>query len=124
MATITPTATPIVGGYLVEWHGVSAGDTCTAWPNTAGVGSDAGALTDCVVQVTGGTISMEGTMMISSTNATYATLHKVDGTTTVILSAAQICQILEPPLFIRPAPTAAASAVHVFLKRVQSSSRI
>ena len=123
MATITPSATGIAGGVLVEWHGVSAGDTCTAFPNTDFWGQDFSTLTDRVIQVTGGTISLEGAFRINSTVASYATLHKVDGTTTVILSSASICQVLEPALFVRPAPTAGASGVHVILKATAGGNR-
>ena len=132
MATITPTATPIAGGYLICWANVASGDTCTPWPS-AGSGNlnadppDASVLTDRCVQATGGTIgsvTMEGSNRIDTTATAFATLHQVDGTTVIgMTSTIPIQQVLEATYYIRPAATAAAAGTNIWLKAVAGTNR-
>ncbi len=132
MATITPSATPIAGGYLVCWANVASGDTCTPWP-VAGSSNqnldppDAAVMTDRCVQANGGTIGtlhITGSNRIDTTASAFATLHQPDGTTAVSLSSSLvICQILEATYYTAVAPTNAAAGTNVYLKAVMAGER-
>ncbi len=127
MATITPEATPIAGGWLVGWHNVSAGDTCTAWPIPGGAPhpNDVAVLTDRSGQLFGGTtgtVFLEGSNQIWGTT-TFATLHLVDGTTAYSMTAAGIRQVLEATYYTRPAFTAASANTNFVMKFTINSER-
>lgn len=121
MATITPSATPIAGGWLVGWHGVAAGDDCTPWPVPGGAPSpnDIAVLTDRNGQLFGGTtgtVFLEGSNILWNTSSAFATLHLVDGTTAYSMTSAGIRQVLEATYYTRPVFTAASSGTNFVLK--------
>lgn len=125
MATITPQATPIAGGYLVSWMGLSNGDTITPWPVPGSANPhldppDAQSLTDRNVQAVGGTVGtvhVIGSNNITLTATQFATLHLVDGTTACSLTTSQaVAQVLEPTYYISLAPTGGASGTNVLGK--------
>ena len=130
MATVTPTATPIAGGYLVSWGPIAAGDTIVAFPDPTVFGghfSQVAALTDRCVQIFGGTIGtvhLEGSNAPATAIGAFATLHEVDGTTALTFTAASIRQVLEATYYTRPAASAAASGTNVLMKFTSGSSRI
>jgi hypothetical protein len=129
MATINYTATPIVGGYLVNWSGFASGDTCVAFPDGNQFAlQQAAILTDRNVQTAGtthGTIHIEGSNAIATAAAVYATLHEVDGTTALSITSANIKQVLEATYYIRPAPTNGNAGGSCLLKvTTQAEKRI
>ncbi len=132
MATRWPVATPIAGGYLVQWHNLASNDVCMPWPLTGSPDQnldppDASVMTDRCAQLYGGTmgtVNIEGSNAIATSLATFATLHQVDGTTGLILTTTSpIQQILEATYFTRPNPTSAASGTSVSVKFVMAGER-
>ena len=75
MAVVTPSATPIAGGYLVRWGPLASGDTGLPWPCTGHSDPnlnppDASVLTDRSAQAFGGTVGIihvEGSNAIATT---------------------------------------------------------
>ncbi len=132
MATITPTATPIAGGYLICWANVAASDTCTPYPVSGSANQnldppDFSVLTDRCVQAVGGTVGsvhVTGSNRIDVTASQFATLHQVDGSTALTLTTtSSIQQILEATYYVSLAATAAAAGTNVYLKAVMAGER-
>ena len=133
MATIRPFATPIAGGLAVSWNNIAAGDTCLPWPDQTyasniPMAGDFSVLTDRCVQTSGTTIAVfiEGSNAMTAALATaigFATLHEVDGTTTLNMTTATVKQVLEATMFLRPNPGYTAAACNVQAKFVLSNNR-
>jgi hypothetical protein len=132
MATITPTATQIAGGYMVCWANVAAGDTITPYPVSGSSNMnldppDFSVMTDRCAQVVGGTpgtVHVTGSNRMDSTASAFATLHQVDGTTAVSLtSTTAIQQVLEATYYVALAPTGGAAGTNVYLKATAGVNR-
>ena len=132
MATITPTATPSAGGYLICWANVAAADTMSPYPISGSTNQnldppDFAVLTDRCVQATGGTIGtvhVQGSNRIDVAASAFATLHQVDGSTAFSLtSTSPIQQILEATYYVNLAATGAAAGTNVWLKAVMAGER-
>lgn len=131
MAIVTPSATPIAGGYLVRWGPLASGDTGLPWPCPGHSDlnldpPDVSTLTDRSVQIFGGTVGgihLEGSNAIATTISAWATLHEVDGTTALTFTAAGIRQVLEATYYTRPAATNGASATNVLMKLTAGVNR-
>lgn len=132
MATITPTATPIAGGYMICWANVAASDTITPYPISGSANQnldppDFSVMTDRCVQVVGGTpgsVHVTGSNRIDSTATAFATLHQVDGTTALTLTTtASVQQILEATYYVGLAATGGAAGTNVWLKAVAGVNR-
>lgn len=117
MATINPTITRVGDGDVLKvvWEGIAAGDTCAALSEKYAQWADR--CVEIVGTFDGATITLQG----SNGGSTYYTLNDPTGTD-ISAASAKLFQVLENPLFTKPAISAGTTVdvdVIMIMRRAQ-----